>query len=60
MMMMMMVMIMITMLTTTREGRMGIDRVSDAVEANLHSEVLLFTPGYKKILITDFVFFIHT
>ena len=55
----MMMMIMITMLTTTREGRMGIDRVSDAVEANLHSEVLLFTPGYK-ILINDFVFFIHT
>lgn len=23
----------------TREGRMGIDRVSDAVEANLHTEV---------------------
>ena len=44
------------MLTTIREGRMGIDRVSDAVEANLHSEVLLFTHSYK-ILVKDFVFF---
>ena len=26
----------------SREGRMGIDRVSDAVEANLHSEVTLY------------------
>ena len=27
----------------SREGRMGIDRVSDAVEANLHSEVTYIT-----------------
>ena len=38
-----------------REGRMGIDRVSDAVEANLHSEVTFLTFFFIliiKIIIT--------